>query len=315
MTLATLVSEEINKKLPSADSQADFFKGMSNANTLSTAGVTTCYAPVYEKFLLGLNVSGGADLGNQSFTDFKKISKNPEQFKGFGFQAAIILGLSAKNFLSASWLESHPLNIYLAGFGMNRNFNEVTAKYFGAGVGIQYKLISEKNWGRRSLKWTGIDLSTGFMYSKLDAAAAIQLDDTFQSETGGTTFDVSVSNASALLNAKVRTFSIPLEASTGVRLFYLLKLIGGIGADLSFGSTSGTGSLSPGNTISALNGGNGISAEGQLSLDGSQGPDLINPRFFFGPQIEFGFGSVSATLHKSLSKNAIALNSGVNLFW
>jgi hypothetical protein len=97
--------------------------------------------------------------------------------------------------------------------------------------------------------------------------------------------------------------------------FYIFKLIGGIGADLSLGNTSGTGSLSPGNTIKALSGGSGISAEGELNLDGNKGPNLINPRFFFGPQIEFGLGSVSITLHKSLRKNAIAVNSGVNFFW
>lgn len=315
LALADLIAEEINKSLPSAESQSDFFDGMSNANTLSAAGITTSYAPVFEKFLLGLNVSAGADLGSKNFTDFKNITKNPEQFKGFGFQAAFVLGISAKSFLKASWLESHPLNIYLSGFSMNRKFDDVTTKYFGAGIGLQYKLISEKNWASKSLKWTGIDLSTGFLYSKLDANSSIKLDDTFVSETGGTPFNVNVNNASALLNVNVRTFSIPLEASTGIRLFYIFKLIGGIGADLSLGNTSGTGSLSPGNTVTALSGGNGISAEGELNLDGSKGPNLINPRFFFGPQIEFGIGSVSITLHKSLRKNAIAVNSGVNFFW
>ena len=313
--IATLVSEQVNKNLPSADTQTDFFKGMSNANTISAAGTTTSYAPVYKNFLLGLTVSAGADLGAKKFTDFKNITQNPEQFKGFGFQAAIILGLNANNFFKASWLEAHPLNFYLAGFGLNRSFKEVNAKYFGAGIGLQYKIFNEKNWGSKSFKWTGLDLSTGFMYSKLDVGATIPLDDSFTVESNGTPFDVTVSNASALLNANVKTLSVPLEVSSGVRILYTLKLIAGIGADISLGSTSGNGSLSPGNTISAVNGADGMNAVGELALDGSKGPDFINPRFFLGPQIEFGVGSVFATLHKSLNKNAIAVNSGVNLFW
>jgi hypothetical protein len=313
--IADLVSNEINKNLPSANDQSDFFKGMSNANTISAAGMTTSYASVYKNFLLGLNASAGADLGSKNFTDFKNFTQNPEQFKGFGFQAAIILGLNAKNLFNISWLETHPLNIYLSGFGMNRNFKEVTAKYFGAGIGIQYKIISEKSWGAKSLKWTGLDLSSGFIYSKLDAGASISLDDKFTVDSNGTTFDVTVSNAAALLNANVKTFSIPLEISSGVRLLYTLKLVGGVGADISLGSTSGTGSLSPGNSINASKAGNGMNAVGELNLDGSKEPDFINPRFFFGPQVEFGVGSVFATLHKSLNKNTIAVNSGINFFW
>jgi hypothetical protein len=314
--VTSLIADEVNKKLPSADTQEDYFKGMSNANTISAAGMTTSYAPVFKNILVGVSVSAGADLGSKNFTDFKNISKNPEQFRGFGGQAAILLGLSASNFVNSSWIKDHPLNFYLSGFSIQKNLDKVDAKYMGAGLGVQYKLINEKNWGARSLKWTGIELGSGIMYSKLDIAASIPLNDNFSVDNSGTSLDVSITDASALLNANVKTFSIPLELSTGLRIAYLLKIVGGVGADISFGKTLGTGSLSSGNKITAVNAGNGITdATGELDLNGSQSPDIINPRFFFGPHIEFGFGSVFANLQKSLSKNVVAVNGGLNLFW
>lgn len=315
-TVANLIAAEVNKKLPSAETQDDYFQGMSNANTISAAGMTTSYASVYKKFLLGLSVSAGADLGSKNFTDFKNIGKNPEQFKGFGAQAAVTLGLSASNFSQATWLESHPLNIYLSGFSAKRSFDKVDAHYLGAALGLQYKIINDKSWGSKSLKWTGLELGSGLIYSKLDIQANIPLNDTFSVDNSGTSLDVSITDASALLNANVKTLSVPIELSTGFRVLYLLKLVGGIGADINFGKTIGTGSLSSGNKITALNGVNGITdATGELNLDGGKNADIVNPRFFLGPQIEFGVGSVFATLHKSLSKNAIAVNSGVNFFW
>lgn len=312
-----LVENEVNKNLPSADTQDEYFSGMSDANAMSAAGVTTSYGTVFNKFLVGVTASGGAHLGSKSFTDFGDLGKNPEQFRGFGAQAAVIAGINVGNVIGFDndLFDTKKLKFYLSGFALDKKFGDVNAKYFGLGVNAQYRFFDEIEWIYRTIKWTGLDISTGILYSKLDVDASVNLNKTYTGTYQGQPVSATLTNSRALINANVSTISIPIEASTGIRFFYFLKLIGGLGVDLNFGKTSGTGSLSSGSTVTGDVGGNNIAGTPEFNLNGSAGPDILNARVFAGPHFEFGVGSIFANIHKSLFKNAVAANAGVNFFW
>lgn len=310
------LADEVNKKLPAADTKDKYLKGMSNANSMAAAGVTTSYGTVFKKMIVGVTASGGVDLGSKSLSDFGDLTKNPEQFAGFGAQAALVAGINVGNLFGfeSSLLDLDRLNVYLSGFAMNRKFDAVTAKYFGVGLGAQYRLIDSQSWVGKSVTWTGVDVSTGILFSKLDVDAEVSLKKQFTTTYNGQAAVVNL-NTSALIDAKVSTISIPLEASTGLRLFYFFKLIAGLGMDINMGSTEGNGSLSAtGNASGTINGTN-VVAKPIFDIDGSKGPDIANLRVFAGPHIEFGVGSVFANVHKSLTNKTVAVNGGVNFFW
>lgn len=313
-----MIETEVNKNLPSADTEKEYFSGMSTANAMAAAGVTTSYGTVFNKFLVGATVSGGAHLGSKSATDFGDLGDNPEQMRGFGVQAAIIAGINVGGLFGfdKGFIDPSKLRVYLSGFALDRKFGDVNAKYFGMGLAGQYRLIDEKTLGAKSIKWTGVDVGAGILYSTLDVDASINLDKTYSTTVNGETVNATFTNTRALLQADVNTISIPLEASTGLRLFYFLKLIAGFGLDLNFGETKGTGSLAAGSGFTGTTGGGGTMAGvPEFSLNGSDGPDFANIRLFAGPHIEFGVGSIFVNVHKSLLENAVAVNSGVNFFW
>lgn len=313
-----IIETEVNKNLPSADTEKEYFSGMSTANAMAAAGVTTSYGTVFNKFLVGATASGGAHLGSKSASDFGDLGDNPEQMRGFGVQAAIIAGINVGGIFGfeKGFIDPSKLRLYLSGFALDKKFGDVNAKYFGMGLAGQYRLIDEKSLGANSVKWTGVDVGAGLLYSTLDVDASINLDKTYSTTVSGQTVDATLTNTRAILQADVSTVSIPLEVSTGIRLLYFFKLIAGAGLDLNFGKTKGTGSLSSGSSFTGTTGGGGtMSGTPNFTLNGSDGPDFANIRLFAGPHIEFGIGSIFVNVHKSLLQNAIAVNSGVNFFW
>jgi len=311
------IAEEVNKNLPSAGSQSEYFKGMSTANSMSAAGVTTSYATSFDKFLVGLTASGGVHLGSKSMSDISDFSDNPEQFRGFGMQAAVIFGFNLGNVFKMDkegWIDPTKLNLYASGFALNKKFGDVDTDYMGFGVGGQYQLMDEVSWAGKSVKWTGVEVGAGILYSKLDVDGVVSLNRTYSTTAAGTTYTGTMTS-NALLNAKVSTLTMPLEISTGMRFLYFLKLVGGMGVDINLGKSEGSGRLSDNSTVTVNGGGESVDGDPNLSLNGSEAGDLLNLRVFAGPHIEFGVGSIFVTVHRSLLENALAVNSGVNFFW
>ena len=236
---------------------------------------------------------------------------------------AVIAGVNVGNLFhtapATGWFDAKRLNAYVSGFALNRKFNEVDAKYMGVGIGGQYRLFEAQNWLGRSVKWTGLEVGAGILYTKLQANANVSLNGNYKANSNGTDYNVTVAGTNALFNANVKTFTVPLEVSTGLRLFYVLKLVGGLGVDLNFGKTEGEGHLaSATGTVSADDGfppNPDFTANPDFSVSGSEGPSLLNARVFIGPHIEFGVGSVFVNIQKSLFQKTIALNTGLNLFW
>lgn len=311
------IADEVNKNLPSAENKDEYFKGMSTANSMAAAGVTTSYGTVFKKFLVGITASGGAHLGSKSMTDFGDIGKDPEELRGFGVQAAIVAGFNLGNVFgmeSGGLIDPTKLNLYASGFALNKKFGDANTDYMGFGVGAQYRLFNDTNWLGRSIKWTGLDLGVGILYSKLDVDATVSLNKTYTTTVGGTTYN-GVVTSSALLNAKVSTLTMPIEVSSGIRFLYFLKLVGGMGVDVNLGNTEGSGSLTDTSSVTVSGGGNTIIGAPSLDVNGDEAGDILNLRVFAGPHIEFGVGSVFVNVHKSLLENAVAVNTGLNFFW
>jgi hypothetical protein len=313
-----LIADEVNKNLPSASSRQEYLDGMSTANAMSAAGVATSYGTVFNRFLIGVTASGGAHLGTKSWSDFNGLTKNPEQFRGFGLQAAVVLGANFGRLIGSEGggaFDPTKLNIYLTGFKVDKKFGDINAAYTGFGAGAQYRLIDPKSW-TRLVKWTGLDVGAGLLYSKLKVDALINLDKTYSTTYQGNPATAAYTG-NALLNADVSTMAIPLELSSGIRFLGFLKFIGGLGVDLNLGNTEAKSSLNNSSISANYDAGGPQTANGTAEFDvnGDSAPKFANLRVFAGPHIEFGVGSIFMNLHKSLLENAIAVNAGLNFFW
>ncbi|MEZ4815105.1 MAG: hypothetical protein R3A80_07860 [Bdellovibrionota bacterium] len=314
-TILNEVAAEINKNLPSASSKDEYFSGMSTANAMSAAGVTSSYGTVFERFLVGITASGGAHLGSKNFTDFGDLSDNPEQFRGFGAQAAIVFGANVGRLFGSEGgaFDLSKLNVYLSGFALNKKFGDVDTDYMGMGIGAQYRLMDGTNF-TRLIRWTGLDVGAGLLYSKLKLDALINLNKTYTVTSGGNTYNAPFTG-NADFDANVSTIMLPLEVSSAIRFFYFLKFVAGLGVDINMGKTDASGRLTNSSLTADAGGGNDVTGTATFDINGSGSPKVANARVFFGPHFEFGVGSIFVNVHKSLIENAVAVNTGLNFFW
>jgi len=135
--------------------------------------------------LVGLTANGAVDLGNRSVADIG--SNNAEQYRGFGFQAAVVVGTNLGNLLNMDGgiINLRKLNVYLSGFGINKSFAHIDAKYFGVGAGAQYQIMRGANLAGKGVKWTGIEVGSGLLYTRLYVHGNIPLNKTYTATVGG----------------------------------------------------------------------------------------------------------------------------------
>ncbi|MGL1892784.1 MAG: hypothetical protein OCD02_14225 [Spirochaetaceae bacterium] len=108
----------------------------------------------------------------------------------------------------------------------------MTSQIFG--ITANYQLI--KSWGIPIiLKWTGVSLGSGFIYTGYDIVATSDLTSLLAPDAPDTGGEPLLSAEFSLTNT---AFTIPLEVSTGIKVMSVLTLKVAAGADLKFGKTN-----------------------------------------------------------------------------
>jgi hypothetical protein len=134
------------------------------------------------------------------------------------------------------------------------------------------------------LQWRGLTLGSGLIFQRSVIEYALTLDEVVEPITGGVS--LVIPNPAAVLGFTINTFTIPLEASTSVRLLWSLNLSLGVGADLAFGKSE----LAFGASGDVDLTGAGASTPGHLTASGggSAAPSIINPKITAGFGFTFG---------------------------
>ena len=301
------MENDINADLPDADA-SNYLKGMANASVMSNKANGTDYADDIDVFVVGVGVGLGADVGNNSFGDLIGGDIDGEQLRGIGVQPSLLVGLNLGLFNLPMWGEFDPnkVKVFLNFFTYDKNDAEVTAELTNFGVHFRYKFYDPVAvLPGKLVHWTGVDISTGFEYSKLNLAYTTSKSTTY---TEGA-FNATITG-NLLVGAEVTTMSIPVEVSTGVQLGYVLSLYTGLGADLNFGSAEAKANVNAPITAS-----NGASLTGALDLGQEASPTTITPRGFFGFQINVPFVKLYVQLDKMLAESAYGLGTGVRVTW
>jgi hypothetical protein len=297
---------EVNSNLPSVET-GQYTKGIANATAMASTGTSAVYGSSFSYGLFGINGGIGLDLGEgNSLSDFdtKKVA-------GFGAQAAVVLGFNPGAVTTANWWVVDParLRLYLSFLKMDRTFDGAEVSFSSLGFVGQYRLIPEKSLGLNTVKWNGVDISTGFRMAKMKLEFTQNLEVVFEQDVGGTPETATV-NGPITIGGDVNVFSIPVEASTSVRLLYFLNLIGGLGADINLGSSK---SIAAYNANIALP--QSATATGDLDLGGNAKPSPVNMRAFAGVGFEFAIGTLNLIASKSLNTGTWGLGAGLNFFF
>jgi hypothetical protein len=305
------MEDQVNANLPATE-PGDYTKGMANAVAMAGTGTSAVYGSSFRYGLIGLGVGLGLDLGDQSLGDVLGGDADLDKIGGLGLQGALVLGVNPGAFTQGSWfgiIDPTRLRTYLSFMSLKRDVGDASVEFTNFGAVGQYRIIPEQSLGMNVVKWNGVDVSAGLRYSKMKFVLTQTVSETQDVEGGG---EMEISGP-ITVGADVGVFTVPLEASTSVRLLYVLNLVGGAGADINFGSSKAIANLDADIDITGV--GANPTAEGALDLGGSAGPTIMNLRAFGGLQFEFAIGSLYATVQKSLTASVWGVNTGLNLFF
>jgi hypothetical protein len=158
---------------------------------------------------------------------------------------------------------------------------------FNVGLMANYQLIKEKSLVG-VVKWRGLTLGSGIIYQQSNIDVSLALDDIQAASVsipGGGSAKVVISDPKAVLGFHTNTVTIPLEASTALRLLFVLNLSLGVGADLAFGESSLEMDAAGDVKLEGV-----AHTPGTLSASGGGGvaPSVINPKLTAGVGLNLG---------------------------
>ncbi len=317
-----------------------YFGGLGNSTVLAGSGLGAAYYNNFDYFLVGGGMGvGGALTDGTSIFDLAKSTGSGDSLQskiaGFGAGASITLGARAglifKSPILWGLVDPSRLKGYVGFFFFPVSFDTIKANISSFSAIGQYQLIQPISMGLGALKWNGVNVSSGLRYARMSIDATYSQTPT-QTESldlgSGVSLPITFSApVEVALDVKSSSVTIPFEASTSVRLGYVISLMMGTAFDLNMGSTSGgvtasdeTIDITPGDLSGAPGGSvTGAATAGyEVNADfasGSGRPTFLNWRAFGGFQFEFGVGGLFVTVQKAILKPQYGVNLGLNLFY
>jgi hypothetical protein len=321
-----LLETEIQGKLPNID-LSNFLKGVADGTAAAGSGVDADYASPMQFALLGVNLGAAVKFKDNFGIGDLFGGSGVSAIQGGGAQAGLLIGGSGKMFpqFKIGPIDSHRAKGYMSLFFFGKDLNlfggtvDVDIAHFA--VSGQYKIIEEKSMGRGIFKWGGVDLTGGLRYNvtTLSYTKTVPTIALTPSTFGTGTVTPGFTNGAINLAFDTSTFSVPMEASTSVRLLYFLTFYTGAGMDFHFGKTSGNATAT-GNINTEFSGISGITnqpvATAAWNLNQTPAsPNVFDLRGFFGTQIEMGVFALYAQAQKALVGGPIGATVGVKAFW
>jgi hypothetical protein len=129
--------------------------------------------------------------------------------------------------------------VFANGFYQGASTDRLTGHLTSAAAHAQYRLIEAERTGGTAvlLRWIGLDVTSGLELTRWSLDGKVPMTNDFTIAGAGASAAVTLSSTGTFHLAS-SAITIPVEVTTGVRLFELLSIYGGVGMDFSTGSSS-----------------------------------------------------------------------------
>jgi len=297
-TIDTTIKENWN-------SQNKLANGLGNANAYSSQAANLDGYHGYDLFAIMVGFGFGAqfpnkvpsnpiDMKNAPSDALNDIKDKGDVYAGLGVGAAVNFGVNGKIIGFKNIYFNVKYGTY--SYDTTDKGNELKAKMTTFGLGVNYQWVAHKNLIANIVKWRGITFGSGLQYNqnKVDMTVA-GLENIYQDLNttpipGYGTYRLALS-PDIKLGYDAKTYTIPFDVNTSLRVLWLLNLNVGAGVDLVFGKTD----INIGQTSTAWieNAATGqhISTDGQVVIDASTKnvkPTFLRPRVQIGAGVTIG---------------------------
>lgn len=307
------LEEQVNSNIPNADDGNKYGDALSRSQVTSTSMLGADYATKFHRFLFGAQAVAGTKLGKgQNLGGIISQDDKLQEVEGVGVSSAVYAGANLAQFTE------HPhfsrAKVFIGYMTFDRTFSDLKVDTNSLSLKMQYKLFAERNAGRRSMRWNGVDITSGFTYSKVKLSLAKTLSESRTETVAGIGSVTGTAGGTVGIAAELKSFSIPIEASTSVRFLYFLNLYGGLGLDFVQASAKASGSLTN-SSFSASPPGGTVSGSPTFDFTTSRKPTPANLRMFMGTQIEMGVVALDVALTRSIGYKTWGVGLGLKGFW
>ena len=207
-----------------------FLKDFQNAQSFSAKGLGVDYASEATLAEVGATFSFASNVDKAyspsgGYTD-PPISGGGANFSLMGGLGFGLFGLD-------------PVMVFANWFKGSASLGQLDGDYHNWGLHGQIRLLGPSRRSSLSkliVRWGGIAITSGADYSRLSLSARKSINSTFNVVPGA---PVTVTNIGDLqFDVTQKTWSVPLEITTSLRLLSLITLYGGIGLDWQLGGGS-----------------------------------------------------------------------------
>lgn len=331
------LENQVNNSIPDEIQQQNkYLEGSAKATALGMKGLGVDYVSNPEVFVMSAGVSAGANFGDASNKAILDGRIDENDASGAGLQVMMTMGVNLnifKKLPAFGWFDLRRLNAYVSFYHLASDAiadEPLETDIYSFAANLQYRLIENHDvWGGM-FGWGGVSLVSGMQYTSMNIVRRQNFTQsqsfTVDPGTGSVNAEVDI-NALGRVGADVDMFSIPLEAATSVRFFWLFSLYGGVGADLNVGSAASIASVDGPITgdiddaiLESNTPGTGITSDkfggtARLDLGESQGPSLGNIRYFAGLQMNIYLFRVFAGVQHSVTNSTVAAHFGARLVY
>jgi hypothetical protein len=224
-----------------------FIQAWGNSSVFASHGATQRAFGGYKLFAFTLGPMVGLQLPSSPFTIADELENitdklNEDHDLGVGLNLQVMTGqisINTSNFLldklylglRFGYMSLDSLDL-IDGFSFNS---------LSLGLVANYQLMPQKKLAAGFLLWRGLNLGTGFIYQGTNIGYKFKLDPITE-DIGLVGFPTLENmqlqvDPSLSLDIDINTLTIPLEASTSVRLLGFLNFALGLGVDLGFGKS------------------------------------------------------------------------------
>ena len=278
--LESQLTDEINEVYNVLRAE-DYMRALADAQAFSSRGLGVDYASNPKLLSIGVTANATVGFGDEGFDE----PQSDQPIVNLATNISIMAGINL-NVLNKPRFKD--VIIYVNAFSYKANItDEIEARMTNIGAHVQYKFFRREDRLRHGIfQWGGIDVTGGIEYAQM----GISLErDELGSDLGvdGSTTESNVTfDGRGTFDIDTKTVTLPIEASTNVRLLTLLSLFGGLGIDLQMGGNDMKVQLDGTLTGEDPSGGADIEiGTAHVEIDESSGPSRGKLRFFGGAQL------------------------------
>lgn len=210
----------------------EYLRSFVDATSFSARGIGVDYASSPTGFVAGIAVNVAA-AGDQ------ELRADERPTAGLAANIAVMLGLNLSEWKLPRW------TIYANGFYRDAELERLDGTILSAGAHVQYTIIpAPANGGTGTfVRWIGLAATSGLELTRWRLGAGSDtLSTDFAVGNGNNTARVDVDSAGQL-DLRSQAITVPIEATTGLRVMWLATLYAGVGIDFTLGNSDLTANM------------------------------------------------------------------------